>query len=330
MGAVHNAVVSWLRLNSGCYANKLIYRYLMSREQPCRREHRIKGGSKNPDKTFYIIRRVDKVGLFSYYATTLGHIKYALDKGYSPVVDMMNYENAFISHDELGKQNGWEDYFEQPCGVGLDEACASRNAILSYVGATLDRPFVSADFIENRNGSLSSWRNLARQYIRYSPTSSAYIKTVRERVFGGGERFLGVLCRGTDYTHLRPSHHPIQPNPRDVIQKAEQVMREQACEKVFLATEDQDIYLIFKAHFGDAVVTINSSFVRFDGKSLLSDLMSQDADARHQGNMEYLAAVAMLSNCPCFIGGLTSGTVGVFLLSNGFEYSYVWDLGVYD
>ncbi len=329
MGALYHAVVSRLKRNPDCCANKLIYRYLNVRETPARREHRVKGGDKNPGETFYIIRRIDKIGLFSYFASTLGHIRYAKRKGYVPVVDMMTYENGLIGSDELGKRNGWEYYFEQPCGVTLAEALASKNVILSYVGATLDRPFETAEFLSDRTGALTAWRALARQHIRYSPGAAAFIQATSERVFAGGERCLGVLCRGTDYTQVKPARHPIQPSPEAAIQKAEQVMREQGCGKLFLATEDQDIHRLFKAHFGAAVVNINSSFVNFDGKSKLSDLLPKDANARYVRNLDYLASIAILSRCPCFVGGLTSGTLGAFLLSDGFEYQHVWDLGVY-
>lgn len=37
----------------------------------------------------------------------------------------------------------------------------------------------------------------------------------------------------------------------------------------------------------------------------------------------------MLAKSNCFIGGHTSGTVAVFLFSDGFEYDHVFNLGIY-
>ena len=56
------------------------------------RARRVHYGKANPDKIFYVIRRHDiHAGLFSYAATNLGSAVAAADKGYIPVVDMMNY-----------------------------------------------------------------------------------------------------------------------------------------------------------------------------------------------------------------------------------------------
>lgn len=45
--------------------------------------------------------------------------------------------------------------------------------------------------------------------------------------------------------------------------------------------------------------------------------------------LEYLSQIIILSRCDCFVAGLTSGTIGAMLLTNGYEYSYIFDLGLY-
>jgi hypothetical protein len=45
--------------------------------------------------------------------------------------------------------------------------------------------------------------------------------------------------------------------------------------------------------------------------------------------LEYLSSVNILSKCPYFIGGQTLGTFGVYALTEGFEYDYVYNLGKY-
>ena len=63
-------------------------------------------------KTYYIIRRADnRTGLFSLFNTNLGHIYYAVQRGYIPVVDMMNYENCYLEESKMGVENAWEYYF---------------------------------------------------------------------------------------------------------------------------------------------------------------------------------------------------------------------------
>ena len=96
------------------------------------RERRVSYGKENPDKTFYVIRRAScKVGLFSHVMTNMGLVKYALDRGYIPVIDMQNTKNTYLEPDQVGKVNAWEFYFEQPCGYSLRDIKKSKNVILS-------------------------------------------------------------------------------------------------------------------------------------------------------------------------------------------------------
>ena len=57
-------------------------------------EKRVRYGKENPDKTFYVIRRREiRAGLFSYFLQNVNDIKYALDRGWIPVVDLQNSLN---------------------------------------------------------------------------------------------------------------------------------------------------------------------------------------------------------------------------------------------
>ena len=77
-------------------------------------EHYIKRG--DPTKpTYYIVRRrLETTGLFARYKIIGEHIRYALSKGWLPVVDMQNYANPYLPPEKLGKENSWEYFFEQP------------------------------------------------------------------------------------------------------------------------------------------------------------------------------------------------------------------------
>ncbi|MBR0290229.1 MAG: hypothetical protein IJQ82_14740, partial [Selenomonadaceae bacterium] len=93
-------------------------------------EHYIKKG--DPDKpTNSIIRRLpDTTGLLARYRMVMGHVRYALSKGWLPVVDMQNYANPYLAPEKLGKENSWEYYFEQPLRIGLEEAYNGENVVL--------------------------------------------------------------------------------------------------------------------------------------------------------------------------------------------------------
>ena len=69
---------------------------------------------------------------------------------------------------------------------------------------------------------------------------------------------------------------------------------------------------------------------RYQGtqKDLLGHLDDYKTDAVAM-NGAYLAAMHYLSQCKCFFGGLTTGTVGVYLLSDGFEKFEYWYKGTH-
>ena len=62
-----------------------------------------KYGELNPDTTFYVIRRSDgHAGINSQFNTNLGHVRYAVNNGWIPVIDMQNYPNAYLEETKAG------------------------------------------------------------------------------------------------------------------------------------------------------------------------------------------------------------------------------------
>ena len=180
-------------------------------------EHYIKRG--DPSKpTYYIIRRSDSaVGLFSNFTVFAGHIRYALSKGWLPVVDMQNYTNAYLAPEKLGKENSWEYYFEQPLRIGLEQACAGENVILCKGDYPIDVSYPNNTVFKD-NDYLTEWRMLLKLgLLRIKPAIMTDIMEVRKKLFAPNDRVLGVLLRGTDYVTRRPHNHPIPP-PWSILQ----------------------------------------------------------------------------------------------------------------
>ena len=175
-------------------------------------EHYIKRG--DPSKpTYYIIRRRwDSTGLFGRYNIFAGHIRYALSKGWLPVVDMQNYPNPYLAPEKLGKENAWEYFFEQPLRIGLEQAYAGENVILSTGEQVNLNPSWTMAFFENRDDSLTEWRMLRKLgLLKVKPALMEEINAVRQKLFAPNDRVLGVLLRGTDYLVRQLKWHPIPP-----------------------------------------------------------------------------------------------------------------------
>ena len=290
------------------------------------------GGGGGDNHTYYIIRRKDTtVGLFSNYIVFAGHIRYALSKGYLPVIDMQNYPNAYIEPELLGKENSWERFFCQPLGIGLEEAYNGDNVILSSGDPIAPRPNDGINFFENRNNILTEWRMLVKLgLLRIQPKLYEEILSLRQKLFAPNDRMLGVLLRGTDYAAQRPYRHPIQPPLEYSLTKVIEKLNEWRCNKIFLATEDKFIAQNVKNIFGNVCVMLDKEFIMYnDVSKFVSQFHLERENDYFLRGKEYLTEMVLLSACNCLVAGRTSGTVGVMMMTNGFENSLTFNFGRY-
>lgn len=287
-------------------------------------------GSDNPEKQIYVIRRSDaNCGLFSYFITVMGHLKVVDEKGYVPFVDMQNYKNTYLYQNEIGKVNSWEYYFESVSDINIEEVYRSKSVILSDSGIPKEIPEGTISSLNNEDGVMDKWRILYKKYIHIKPEVKTKMDTERAQLIHSGERILGVICRGTDYTKFKPVGHWVQPETSVIIEKAKKCLNEWNCDKIFLATEDIDVYKKFQKSFPGKVIVNSKQWIQYDGKQGINNYGSiRDNDKMLQG-LEYLTTIYILSKCNCLIGGRAGGTVGAMVMSDGYEKQYFWDLGKY-
>lgn len=289
------------------------------------KEHHIAYGFRDNKNTYYLIRRRSKnVGLFSYVLTALGHIKYAEEHNYVPVVDMLHYESPYL--DKENPKNVWEYYFEQPRGICLDDLKLKRNIVLSTGELPVTYPGFDIMQCSNR---LEQWRDLYKRNIRYNDATSKFLIEQYNKYFSSNERVMGVLCRGTDYETTKPKGHPIQPRIEEVLEKVKLEMVNQKCDKVYLATEDKIIYDRFLHQFGEKLIFPEIEFRPYNGEKLITEIEVERKDDKLLKGLEYLMQIDLLSKCNCFIGSGCGGSYGALLMSEGFEWQYFWELGVY-
>lgn len=291
----------------------------------------VRRGGGSDSLTFYIIRRQDtNVGLFSNYIVFAGHIRYALSKGWLPVVDMQNYPNSYLEPELLGKVNAWEYYFRQPLGIDLETAYNGKNVVLSSGGIERGYADHTSAFFENKNGILTEWRMLVKLgLLQVQPKLYEEIMNIRKKLFAPNDRVLGVHLRGTDYMAQRPFNHPIQPPIGYALTKIIEKINEWHCNKIFLATEDKSILQICKNVFGNICVTIDKEYVTYsDSSKAVSSFHTERKNDYLIRGAEYLTDMVILSTCNCLVTGRTSGTSGVMMMGN-FENVYNFNLGRY-
>lgn len=290
------------------------------------RQRKVSYGSEYPDLTFFVIRRAYcKVGLFSYVMTGMGLVDYAVKMGYIPVIDLQNGRNTYLDDAKIGKENAWEYYFKQPCGYSLKDIDKAQNVILSSGLITEENDYPDFRITENEE-LFTRWHEVFQKYFHVSDEIMEEFQELRQRYLGK-QKVLGILARGTDYVASKPKGHPVQPSVEQMIQKAEEVMEAYSCEKIYLATEDADIYAGLKAHFGELLVAPDTDRYTTGEDQNINDLRANQ-DKFVKGK-EYLLSMMLLAECSCLVAGNVGGTHGALLMSKGYEYRYIFNLGNY-
>jgi len=298
---------------------------------PKEHESRHNYGIENPDKTIYIIRPSNpKAGMFSLLNTVLQKTMYALDRGYHPVVDMRNYPNSYLSDSAMGFENSWEYFFEPLTDdmISLDDAYSSKNVILSslyakekgyYFDAHISLSTGSDEYIKIKKSFDEHIRIKQKLIERYDTICSELL---------GNKKVVGVLCRGTDYTSLKPYAHPIQPEVSDVIDKAEEFLSGHGCTHIYLCTEDEKIVRLFEERFGDRLLVYPRRYVsESTSGEVITDIINKACNPEDAG-IDYLGQIYVLAKCRFGILSLTSATPFVSFMSE-FEDIHIWNLGRY-
>lgn len=269
------------------------------------------------------------LGLFAYYITNLAWIEYALRHHMTPVIDMKNYANTFHREKEVGRINTWELFFEQPCHISLEEALVSGKSRYVWNDIPEYQPSDSLDFLYN-DEIISHYHSVAEKYIRFQPHVLKILKEKEREILDKykAEGILGVLARGTDYTSLRPYFNPIQPDIDHIIQTIDSYCEKYGCKKIYVATEDETILERLKGIYADRLLYTDQQRVKKTTTYLNENKEFTDRDSFERG-IEYLTSIYLLSRCNGLIAGRTSGTVGACIMSDHYEFKYIFSLGRY-
>lgn len=285
---------------------------------------------KKIEKKYGVIqRKEEKCGFFSYFITFLGGINYCIENSLIPVIDMASYTNIF--QEENINANSWELFFEQPMGVRIEDIEDFRE--VQYVDCNsilaTKRPNLTMDFMTNEK-NIEYWNVICKKYIRLNAETQRHVTKFLDEYLPSEIRdeTVGVLCRGTDYTNLRPYGHPVQPDINDVIDKIQEYLDKYNCKYVFVATEDEELCEKLNNVFGDRAIIPNVSRYKNTNNAYLKEIQEE------QGNVimntrDYLASIVALSKCKILVSGRTSGSIGALVLAEGYQDVFIWNLGKY-
>lgn len=280
-------------------------------------------------RKYYIIRREDKAGIFSYIQTTIGQIIYAKEHNMIPIVDMKNVPNSYLEENEIGKYNAWEFYFKQICNADLDEVYRSGNYEISKDNNIDLRRTPGMNGLYQKR-AYYFFANMYQHYVVFNKETEDYCKRELKEILQGREcATLGVLVRGTDYKYA--IGHEKQPELEEVIQTVKKILdKHLQFQYIYLATDEQRTEDRFRQEFpGIVLVNKRTYFDQFDfSNQLLADVRVNRSRDKYYRGLEYLSSINILSKCGGLCAGLCGGTYGAYYMNQGkYKLFKYWNLG---
>lgn len=312
-------------------------------------EKRISCGEKNPDITFYVIRpyyylepnaliHSNVANLLTQYYYALQKLSYAMEKGWTPVVDWEHY--GMLAHSEdypiHGTSNAWEYYWDQPSQYSLEEVYQSKNVILStqnigqfgYIPNCLMAP----PFVRYAAELAKRCPQYAFKFS-FNEYTGKYIEDAYQRLFPKNKRILGVIVRGASYgRHETPyGSHPIQVGMKELVRTVKRYYAEWDMDYIFFVNEMQELVDMMQEAFQEKVIVVPRLRDHIDRPTdgITKNPMYYPGN-RYQTNLDYLTEMCLLSKCDSLIGSMSSGTRAALIWNaNEYENVYIFEKGLW-
>jgi len=305
------------------------------------RDRKVKLGNDNKDKTFLVIRDDNRFsGIGSILSLVITNIIYARKLGYIPVVDLLNVESQYHDKVKVGVENAWEYYFLQPSNYNLQDISNSKNVIIS-IGESGNKKIINKRNIANKIylfdkeniNVILEYKKYYKEYIKFIPEIKEKFENDYIKILKNKGRVLGVIGRGTDFISKKPKNHRVIPEPSVLLNKVIEIYKQEKFDYIYLATEDNDIFKLFKDEFSDKM--LDNEQKRISQSDIENHYRLSDAEfdygerQKYKLGIDYLSSINLLSKCSGICGGVTSATAIAYIMSNGYEFEYFFDLGIY-
>ena len=262
----------------------------------------------------------------------------AVELGYIPIVDLKNLITQYIKDDRKFKDNAWEYFFKQPYNFSLDIIDEIENSQIVQWESEIEYDYpLELDPMPLNKQNIEQVQHLNDhiKYLQFSDELQKYIDENYKKIVGDETEILGIAARGTDYKALQPYYHPIPAKTSQLINEAKSLIKKYHYKKIYVATEDKQIYETFKKEFGDMLLpNIQYMYDKYENAEniYLARVKVNRPNNNYLLGMEYLLSMYILSRCKSFIASNCGAVYFVGVLSKCYkdmEYVHVWDRGRY-
>lgn len=267
-----------------------------------------------------LVNEFFEVGTASDYVLFMQFIEQSLRDGRIPIIDRKSFQNASL-YDE-NRTNTWEIFFEQPIGdITLDSITKEDDVRKVYVSR---RTVPSIDLTKcNEPDICRYWRHVARKYARFNREKSEKLSELSSKLVS--QNSLGVYVR-MGYEQGKWAGHPKQPRMQMLISDIKNRMEEWRLTNIFLVHDIEETYEELEKAFPGMVSHVERKRPDYDSVNRIGGITF---DMQIEKESDYLDEIYCLSKCNSVLGSNSSGMCMAFLLSEGFEHVYIYNLGSY-
>ena len=273
-------------------------------------------------------------GLFAIYKHSIGCLLEYINKGYIPIIDLLSLPNVFNKLNSKNislKTNPWEYFFNQPYNYSLETVKKNAKHLKYFKCNPIVDHLNFPDYSIYSNKDLSDfWHKIAVKYIPIKLEIVKESNIIIKKLFKDSKNVLGVLARGTDYISLKPKNHPKQPDTNNIISDIKKMDLNYKYDWIFLTTEDYFIKKKFIRAFKNKLKYLKKyNNINYNYKEKKYLCFNKNINGNFNYSKNYLINILILSKCIDIISTLTSGTIGTFILTEGFRNSKIYFSGYY-
>lgn len=288
-----------------------------------RRFHFKTYGDMNPELPLYLIKIDDTFGFMAFYYYTAKLLAVADLFGFTPVIEWksLSYQK---DNPDIGGDNIFEYFFETPCGISTADAMQSRHVAIAEEYSHDIFPQTEFGNYVPSNERDALYARAVNKFLKLNAATQSYIS---ERISSilEGKKTLGIHVRGGAYKE-KVLHHPVAIEPEEHIAEAKKAISAYGFERIFLATDEEEVVAKFKDAFGDMVVSYDDVSRAKPEDHMEAGLFAlRDRGLRLDNGyftgLEVLTDVYTLAACQGLIAGVSNVAVSA-VYANGDQYEY--------
>lgn len=251
-------------------------------------------GPLNEDKTILLIEfESSKNGMGDIIKTVTAYARMTEERGWYPVVNLTG-DNQYLDSPE---DNMWEYYFEPLSSITVKEAMCSKR-VISLKENKMGMGFAVTPYMRREISKKEPRIRLRQELVqKFAEKMPELLKH---------QKIMGMIARGSDLIGYS------EQTEEAMIMECDRVMREEAYDGIFLATEESRYWDAFKNFFQDRLIGIQQKRINYDYAEnkfmLVSDLLSIEEGERRAWGEKYLFITYCLSKCETLLYTAPAGT----------------------